>query len=646
MDDAEGRGELAALADVREQLLSELAKLMDKRKSLEVQMEALGEELKGVDVEVEATRRMLELVEATEQQLAGQGQEELHESEARDVPVEAGTEVRVGAPAQATVLPLTPVSLRQPTPAAALKRSCPSSPDVEPQPLPARALPAALWEDHLLPLLTCKDAARLACTCKALRGEVREHFTGICTLDSIKTLRAALTTFPRARSLELEGDGVEWEDGEKEALLQWLREGGRGRHLLGLTEDALFMISDVFHEALQEGAPPSLRRVDVDLPDETHRASLTGGFLEAMHELRLSVHCKRTYFEVEPQLAALGLVRHLPALTKLELEVYHGEGDPVQWPPFIPTSLKALRMELQEFDDPFELDPLLSVLPGMLEASEAGLNRLEIIIPHICECLNDGLVHLAEALRYCSSTLKGCLLTTGYYDALRVYQAPDEDGYDTLVEQLREQWADLLAGVSACRELQVLVLPNIKMEPLFPPGTAFGRLIHLEICDHEREHPPDAGMVGLWELMASGGLPALAKLSVRLKGRGWRVEDVRHRMMPALEAVAGTLTHLHLEKPVPDQERDEEVDVGYELGVAVGKLWRLKDLALELSQDGRVYDAFAQGLAASGGERPLPLLWRVWLPGGVKANADLLASLLLPTVGVFISATPTADRPC
>jgi hypothetical protein len=42
-----------------------------------------------VDVEVEATRRMLELVEATEQQLAGQGQGG------------AGTEVRRGPTAEA-----------------------------------------------------------------------------------------------------------------------------------------------------------------------------------------------------------------------------------------------------------------------------------------------------------------------------------------------------------------------------------------------------------------------------------------------------------------------------------------------------------------------------------------------------------------
>jgi hypothetical protein len=75
--------------------------------------------------------------------------------------------------------------------------------------------------------------------------------------------------------------------------------------------------------------------------------------------------------------------------------------------------------------------------------------------------------------------------------------------------------------------------------------------------------------------------------------------------------------------------------VGYELGVALGKLRRLKDLALDLSEDGRPYHAMAQGLAASGGERPLPLLWRVVLPHGASTNPDLVASLLLPSVRFF-----------
>jgi hypothetical protein len=65
------------------------------------------------------------------------------------------------------------------------------------------------------------------------------------------------------------------------------------------------------------------------------------------------------------------------------------------------------------------------------------------------------------------------------------------------------QWADVLAGVSACRELQVLVLPRAEVESLFPPGTSFNRLTHLEMPAYEREHAPNAAdAMGLWEVMA------------------------------------------------------------------------------------------------------------------------------------------------
>jgi hypothetical protein len=94
MDYAEDGEGLTLLAGVREHLRRELGKLTDKRKDLEAQLEALGEELKGVDVEVEAMRRMLGLVEATEQQLAAQGQAGLHESGPDHSSVEASTEVR------------------------------------------------------------------------------------------------------------------------------------------------------------------------------------------------------------------------------------------------------------------------------------------------------------------------------------------------------------------------------------------------------------------------------------------------------------------------------------------------------------------------------------------------------------------------
>jgi hypothetical protein len=473
---------------------------------------------------------------------------------------------------------------------------------------------------------------------------VRERWGGNVGTIKVDKLRAALTTFPRARSATVEEARVDgW---RSEALVQWLREGGRGGYLERITVEGQSLggwglARRFIHEALQAGALPSLKRLDASLEYENQRASLTGGFLGGMHELRQAFDRRGSYAEVERQLAALGLVRQLPALATFELLVWYPEDGnhiPVpQWPSFIPPSLRALRIAVPRGEPPSE--PLLRALPGMLEASGARLELLEVIISHRFSGMGDGLVHVAQALRCCSPTLKGFSLSTGYPTPLDVDVPNGSEVYADQVERLRVEWADVLAGVSACRELEVLVLPYIVLEPLFPPGTSFARLTHLEMCHREREDPPDAGAVGLWELMASGGLPALAKLSLRLDGR-WRGDEVSTRVAPALEAVAGTLTHLKFEtgeELVRGDWLSDEVEVGYELGVAVGKLRRLKDLALDLSYYGRVYDAFAQGLAASGGDRPLPLLWRVSILRKLFRDADLLTSLLLPSVRVFRS---------
>jgi hypothetical protein len=489
-----------------------------------------------------------------------------------------------------------------------------------------------VWEDHLLPLLTGKDAARLGCTCKAMRGLVREHFKDIVGMTiKVEQLRGALTTFPRARTVALHPPShYPMNDEEVEALVQWLREGERGRSLERVT---IIEFSgnqeDFVHEALQAGALPSIKNLSAELWYETQLASLTGGHVAAMHELEVLIDCMEDDDEAfYRQLAALGLVRQLPALTKLEVRAYGYRDEPVpQWPPFIPPSLISLGIELEMYRS-YNNESLLRALPGMLEASGARLERLEVILPSSFEAIGDGLVHVAQALRCCSSTLKEFRLTTEGRTVIRI-----EDGQEA---RLREQWADVMAGVSACRELQVLVLPHIKVESLFPPGTAFRRLTHLEISDHEREHPPDAGVMGLWELVASGGLPALAKLDISFEGRWGGVEEVRSRVVPAFEAMAGTLTHLYLETYGCEWSSDE-VNVMFELGVAVGKLRRLMDLSLGVSEDGLVYHAVAQGLAAGGGEYPLPLLWRVWLAGGASVNVDLLVSLLLPSVRVFIT---------
>jgi 2-methylcitrate dehydratase PrpD len=94
--------------------------------------------------------------------------------------------------------------------------------------------------------------------------------------------------------------------------------------------------------------------------------------------------------------------------------------------------------------------------------------------------------------------------------------------------------------------------------------------------------------------MASGGLPALAKLNASFQGRWGAVKMIRTQVAPAFEAVAATLTQLSLTRSKDGEMLDHELAVGYEVGAAVGKLRRLKGLALDLFRDGNSIRAVAQ----------------------------------------------------
>jgi hypothetical protein len=228
----------------------------------------------------------------------------------------------------------------------------------------------AVWEDHLLPQLEFKEAARLGCTCKALRGLVREKFRDIGRIK-LEKLQAALTTFPKARTMApyLFTWG-EWGDAKAQTLREWLLGGGHaeGITIAGMTFragnhiDSLF--NDTVHAALQGGVLPSLKALAADLQHGSHRATLTYELVSGMHELSLKVSSKG----IEAQLAALGLMRQLPALAKLEIveEIDHSVDESVQWPPFIPPSLKALSIGAHD-GKPLCLS-LLCALPGMLDA--------------------------------------------------------------------------------------------------------------------------------------------------------------------------------------------------------------------------------------------------------------------------------------
>jgi hypothetical protein len=317
---------------------------------------------------------------------------------------------------------LTHVPVQQPMAAASLKRSYPSPGDVEPQRSPMRVLPVVVLEDHLLPLLTREDAARLGCTRKELRAMVREHFQGIGTVK-LKTLQAALTTFPRARNVTLEDFHYDpWEMNKRRSCCSaFARERVRGRYLENVTIGNLsHPARDFVHKALREGVLPSLKRVEADLCCEIDRASLTDDILGAVHELRLSMDCRPSYNyvgDVEPRLTALGLVRQLRALTELEVYVEGVVQDPLEWPPFIPPSLTRLRIDDSNPDDyntgnVASDSLLLCSLPGITGISGARLERLEVLTPYEFGLLGDALVHLAQALRCCSPTLRGFLLST------------------------------------------------------------------------------------------------------------------------------------------------------------------------------------------------------------------------------------------
>jgi hypothetical protein len=133
----------------------------------------------------------------------------------------------------------------------------------------------------------------------------------------------------------------------------------------------------------------------------------------------------------------------------------------------------------------------------------------------------------------------------------------------------------------------------------------------------------------VWDLVASGLLPALADL--HLEGSGglsWGSEG-ECRLARALEAVAGTLRRLTLRTGA--YPKRPPVAACRELGFALGKMRRLTYLSLFLFEGGRSYHLVGRGVAASGGCPPLERLHL----DGVRENLESLTyepSLIVPSV--------------
>jgi hypothetical protein len=165
-------------------------------------------------------------------------------------------------------------------------------------------------------------------------------------------------------------------------------------------------VNGTVHAALWRGALPSLRNVVLRLMHERHRDVLALGLLRGMHELRLSLVC----YDLKPQLEALGLVRQLPPWpsstwrcqsleSMMKVTPLCGTARPSSHPPSRPcalTSGTSIRVNIY----------------FIIGASGAAIERLEVSFFSEMWYLGDGLVHLAQALRCCSPTLKDFRLST------------------------------------------------------------------------------------------------------------------------------------------------------------------------------------------------------------------------------------------
>jgi hypothetical protein len=187
--------------------------------------------------------------------------------------------------------------------------------------------------------------------------------------------------------------------------------------------------------------------------------------------------------------------------------------------------------------------------------------------------------------------------------------------------------------VSCFDTLEVLHCPWAVFGLLPATGPSFPRLTELRVGS---EHEPVEFPTKIWDMVASGRLPALATLSTAvLWGKWGGGEGAGGRLARAFEAVAGTLRRLTLsgasEGGDGDQRHGLPGGASYELGGAIGKLRRLRFLGLHLATDGWDYHAAGRGTVASGG---CPELFQVRL-GVLKGKLDRLThepSLIVPSV--------------
>jgi hypothetical protein len=424
-----------------------------------------------------------------------------------------------------------------------------------------------------------------------------------------KDVKAALACFPRASSLyvyaysSLKGP-------ERDVALASL--AAHGKFLTAIHSPIPFTLS-LIRGALRAEALPRVRNWVLDLQDAEDRALLTDGSLAGMHSIE--VHFGGQGPLGEEELSALACLRGCRSVTRLRISSALDQRRPEgPWPHFLPSTLRELDLRGGGGGG-----DLLAALPAMLDACGGRLTRLLLDVkgaprergPGGAPGDRDGEAALRGVLHKCAATLRELEL---HYPE---QHHPCGGGGGP---------SDVLAAVMRCRGLEKLETRVEMFDRCPPPAQALPALASLTLlaCD------PRFLSAGLWAFMGRGGLPALVELKLAfVHGGGQQGQEaeaeggavVGEHLIPAFEAVAGTLRRLGLHfatRALPPRS------AYVTLGAAIGRLRRLRHLALDVSRDGRDYAAIGRGMATAvtgvtGGGKgaecrsPCPELWHLEL---------------------------------
>jgi hypothetical protein len=469
----------------------------------------------------------------------------------------------------------------------------------------ATAFPRPVWLDHLLPPLEAHEAVPLRATRRAIRAIVADLPADLGARP-VKHLKPMLTCFPKAKTVHLHDIGF-LDPGQQDSLIAWLGERG---HSLTRVQRMPISVEAFHRRAWAAGVFRSVKSVSLFLPKRGDMDLLLAGAVRGVETI--CVGLSREPPKVERD--ALKLLRTFPALKELSYFTDPGAGD-VHLPPFIPPTLEALSLSL------LTAKPvrLLGSLPPMIESSGARLRSLKLDL----EELEDPAV--ARGVR---SLFQGSASTL-------------EEVKLVVRGATFESAVELAEVLASCQHLARLEAP-INTFAVLPRGghVTLSRLAHLRLSysggvgagdDDSDDDSDDEGSLSspaMWGLMARGGLPSLSSLSLdsyqwgRWKGKA---------MVPAFEAVAGTLKELRLTRWSFKHatEEDDSDEMLRQLGEAIGRLRRLETLELDIRGCGHPYHLIGQGMAE--GSNPALRSLTFSLDGGAAWLA-CRPSIILPSV--------------